>query len=440
MNPRDVLGLALLALLGAAKPARGFHRQTPPIVAITGSGDNYLPRLNQGLRITLALDPSDLFPDGYWKPPSSAAGNTTVVVRQDWQQKTMDQLDAGGSPANPTSARSQDLVAWDADCSQLHCAGGDTGRQIFVWQKGLGILQLTHDPTGTSVNAAMDGAGDLIGFESSGDLLRTGIPGVRQLYLIVRGSETFTSANPAAGNCYGKACATGTRSTVLTQFTRGLGTNHNVALSHSGSTIAFESTDDDAGNDTGISQIWVASGAAGVPTRITNGAAPSTYPSVSRDGRIVAFQSTASVATGDNGRDTGVTQIFAYDVRTRLLNQLTSDPSGCSRPYVDYYFGSRRVTFVCDHRAFYLLIDKRQRFLLPIPDGGDTAEVAGVATHFVVASTTMQLTAGQPTRVQPGNQNGMLHQLYVIDLFKLPPIELPPLFRGSPSGAFLTPP
>src|SRR5690242_20503682 len=80
VNHRDVLGLALLALLGAAKPARGFHRQTPPIVAITGSGDNHVPRLNQGLRITLAIDPSDLFPDGYWKPPPSAAGNGTVVV------------------------------------------------------------------------------------------------------------------------------------------------------------------------------------------------------------------------------------------------------------------------------------------------------------------------------------------------------------------------
>src|SRR5690242_14742573 len=114
---------------------------------MTGSGDNYLPRLNQGLRITLAIDPGDLFPDGDWKPPS-AAGNSPIVVRQDWQQKTMDQLGAGGSPANPTAARSQDVVAWDAHCSQLDCAGGDAGRQIFVWQKGLDLLQLTHDPTG----------------------------------------------------------------------------------------------------------------------------------------------------------------------------------------------------------------------------------------------------------------------------------------------------
>jgi len=40
VNHPDVLGLALLALFGGAKRAQGFHRQTPPIVAITGSGDN----------------------------------------------------------------------------------------------------------------------------------------------------------------------------------------------------------------------------------------------------------------------------------------------------------------------------------------------------------------------------------------------------------------
>src|SRR2546427_9183854 len=33
--------------------------------------------------------------------------------------------------------------------------------------------------------------------------------------------------------------------------------------------------------------------------------------------------------------DTGISQIFTYDTRTRALTQLTDDPVGCSRPSVD---------------------------------------------------------------------------------------------------------
>src|SRR5690242_14742568 len=106
---------------------------------MTGSGDNYLPRLHPGLRITLAIDLGALFPDGDWNLPS-AAGNSPIDGDSDLQQKAMDQLAAGGSPANPTAARSQDVVAWDAHCSQLDCAGGDAGRQICVWQKGLDLF------------------------------------------------------------------------------------------------------------------------------------------------------------------------------------------------------------------------------------------------------------------------------------------------------------
>jgi hypothetical protein len=415
MHKASVAVIAVLAAIpGGATPVAAFHRQTPPIVRLTSSGDDTLPRA-AGPRLTFSVDPSHLDPDGYFAPPrrSPFAPVTVSVLRQNWIPKEIELIENG---ANPTSSVSAHVIAYEEDCSLFVCSAGDTGRQIFLWLN-LNLEQVTHDPTGTSVNPALDGLGDLLAFESQGDLAGTGASGSSQIFLATVGPP---GSNP-----------------TLTQVTQGSGTSRNAALSLSGATLVFESTNDDQGNDTGVSQIWLATTRlVGAPTAITKGAAPSVSPSISSDGRIVAFASTAAVAS--DGHDTGVSQIFIYDTRTRAITQLTDDPAGCSQPSVDLPHHDWRVAFVCHGMGFFHLLKRQQRFELPLPDGSDTATVRAMGSRpsFITVSTTADLTGGAPVANQPAGGTTSGHQLYLLNLFKLPaiPVNLTP--TASPTSAF----
>jgi len=415
MHKAPVVIVAVLATVsGGATPVAAFHRQTPPIVRLTSSGENTLPRA-AARRLTVSVDPMHLDPNGYFAPPPTFlfGPTTTSVVRQDWVPK---EIQLVGNGTNPTSSVNGRAVAFEGDCSMFVCAGGDAGQQVFLWQDG-NLTQVTHDSTGTSTNPVLDGRGELLAFESRGDLTGTGASGAPQIFLATIGPP---GSDPS-----------------LRQVTQGSGTSQNAALSSSGATLVFESTNDDQGNDTGISQIWLASTrlVGGAPTEITAGAAPSVSPSISSDGRILVFESTAAVA-GD-GHDTSVSQVFTYDTRTRTLAQLTDDPAGCSRPSVDLARRDWRVVFVCHGTAFFQLLAAQERFKLPIPDGADTAQALAMGTraNFMTVSTTADLTGGAPVAQQPAAGTTSEHQLYILNIFKLPaiPIESPP--TASPASA-----
>ena len=134
-------GLALLALALLTRPALAYHRQTPPIVAVTSSGDTTLPRVPAGgRRLTLAI---------------SSSGKQ--VFRQDRGHNLLEQITNGGDNANPSISASANTIAWDADCSQsAGCQG--PGRQVFLWLKGTSF-QAVIDPSGTSGNPALSGKG-----------------------------------------------------------------------------------------------------------------------------------------------------------------------------------------------------------------------------------------------------------------------------------------
>jgi len=356
-------GLALVALGLLAVPALAYHRQTPPIVAITNAGDTPLPRVAAGgRRLVIAMNVS---------------GNQ--IFRQDRKHNLMEEITTVGDNANPTVSASANTIAWDSDCSQLGCP--EPGRQIFLWSKGTSV-QVTHDPTGTSVNPALSGKGTRLAFESSGDLAGANPTGTRQVFQ--RGD-------------------TG----VISQASQGQGTSGNVALDASGLHVVFDSTSDLSGNDTRVSQIWFLS-PLGYPEILTNGQGPSRHPALSGDGRLLAFESTADL-TGD-GHDTGVSQIFLYDLTKRSLTQVTSDPSSCSGASISAVPADMSVGYVCHGQGFFYHFLTGQHFVLPI-NGGDTAQaIAELGGHFMVVSTTANML---------GNGTTLGHQVYMLNLFKL---------------------
>jgi len=355
---------SLLALGLLAVPALAFHRQTPPIVAVTSSGDTPLPRVPAGgRRLALAL-----------------AGSGEQIFRQHRTHTFLEQITTAGDNRNPTISSNAGVVAWDSDCTQLGCP--EKGRQIFMWVNGT-TFQVTHDLTGTSVNPALSGQGRLLAFESSGNLTGANSSGTTQIFLR-------------------------TPDGTLGQASQGPGTSHNAAIDRSGLRIVFDSTSSLSGTDTGVSQIWFLS-PIGFPLILTHGKGPSRSPAITGDGRTIAFESTADL-TGDQ-HDTGVSQIFLYDVGKASFTRVTNDPAGCSGASVSTVPHDVSVGYVCHGQGFFYHYLTKHHFQLPI-NGGDTAEaVAELGGWFMVVSTTENMLGGGGTT--PG------HQVYMLNLYKL---------------------
>src|SRR5262249_48973751 len=128
-----VLGLVLLA----AGSARAHHRQTPPIVAITTSGEASLPRFAPPSR----------------KAAAAVVGHAGEVVTPFHTPTTPIFTYGTGNNDHPTVNANGRVVVWDTDADPL--GSGAPGRQV-VQQGPFGTTQLAVDPTGTSANPSVD--------------------------------------------------------------------------------------------------------------------------------------------------------------------------------------------------------------------------------------------------------------------------------------------
>src|SRR5262249_48435049 len=147
---------------------------------------------------------------------------------------------------------------------------------------------------------------------------------------------------------------------------------------------------------------------------ITNGLGPSTNAAISNDGRLVAFDSTADLA--GTLANTGVSQIFIYDTKTRTYARITNDAGGCTLPSVYQVHRDWRVTCVGSGTPYYYMLRDDQRFRVQA-DGGVTQRiVAELGIHFLLLSTTADLVAG--SGATPGSQ------VYLVNLFKRPAVEV----------------
>jgi Tol biopolymer transport system component len=375
VRPR-LLVLSLAATTLAAPAAFAHHRQTPPIVALTTSGDTALPRLPAAGRTTITL----AMPQG--------ADTAILSVKPYKTPLLVTPLATDGDNQNPAISFTGNVVAYDTDADPA--GTGLPGRQI-VLASSQAVVAGPTDPTGTSVNPALDVSGQRLAFESTGDLANTGNPGARQVFL-----------RQATGG--------------ISQASFGVGTSGNPALAARRGWIAFESTSAaGTGVDTGVTQIWLGT-VDGVPVApITNGLAPSTRPSFSDDGNILAFESRANLA-GDLS-DMGVPQIFIYDTKSKTQAQLTFDPTGCTDAGVSKVRRDWRVGFVCSGQALFYMIRQDVLYRVDTPSGGTTRFFPELGKHFVVMSTTSDMLAG--TGSTPG------HQIYMVNLYKRPATPVP---------------
>ncbi|HXJ35905.1 MAG TPA: hypothetical protein VMS22_17880 [Candidatus Eisenbacteria bacterium] len=367
---RRLLACAAMASL-AATPALAHHRQTPPVVPLTTSGDTGLPRQPAPGRSTLTF------------AVPQATGAQIVTVKPYKNPSLQTPVGTPGDNQNPAVSYTGTVVAYDTDADPL--ATGLPGRQIVVAKTGT-LTAGPGDPTGTSTNPSVDAGGQRVAFESTGDLANTGNAGARQVFL----------RQPTGG---------------VSQLSIGVGTSRNPALSARKGRVAFESTSAPGdGHDTGVEQIWLGLVTGQGATPITDGLAPSTNPSFSSDGAILAFQSRADLA-GDKS-DMDVPQIFAHDPKTHTTAQVTFDAGGCTDPAVTKVKRDWRIGFVCSGQPFFFMLREDQLYAIPTPGGNTTRLQPELGKHFVVLSTTFDLMAG--TGVTAG------HQVYLLNLFKQP--------------------
>ncbi|MGH7895799.1 MAG: hypothetical protein ACREQL_14095, partial [Candidatus Binatia bacterium] len=331
------LGLSLLHV----ELATAHHRQTPPIVAITTSGEGSLPRLAPASRKAAAVVVDD----------------TIAVVSPFRDPTTPLYAFSAGANANPAISSNGRTVAWDSDADPL---GGAPGRQVLR-HAGFDLKQVTVDPTGTSANPAVDLLGIYVAFESTGDLAATGNAGARQIFL----------RHPDG---------------AVTQLSRGSGTSRNPSVAIRGRRAVFESTSEPtSGADTGVEQVWVADLLTGAAAPITAAAAPSRSPSLSNDGRLVVFESWADLA-GD-GHDTAVPQVFAYDTLSHTFARLADDAGGCTAPTAARIKRDWRIAYLCGATPYFTMLRANARFRVQT-DGGDTTRLVPQAdAHFMLVAT-----------------------------------------------------
>jgi hypothetical protein len=372
--------LSVLVLLAIVPLASAHHRQTPPIVALTTSGNAALPRL---------------------APPSRKAAavvvDGTVAVVSPFRNPTTPTFSfMAGTNADPSISANGRVVTWDTDADPL--SSGAPGRQV-VQEKNLAMDQVAVDPSGTSANPALDLAGVAVAFDSTADLAATGNAGARQVFF-----------RELAG--------------PIVQLSSGVGTSRNASIALRSHLVVFESTSDPVtGDDTGVAQIWLSGLTTGTASPITSAAAPSANPSVSNDGRLVVFQSRADLA-GD-GQDTGATQIYTYDTFSKTFARVTDDAGGCADATAIRIMRDWRIGYLCSGAAYFSMLRANQRFQVAT-EGGDTTRIVPQGdAHFLLVATTADLLDGSGTTAG--------HRVYMVNLYKRPPTTVPSAITWFPT-------
>jgi hypothetical protein len=344
------LRLTLVAALAFASPVRAFHRDLPPVMALSTSGDVDLPRVPPQGHRTMVLA----------RPLGADQEIVSLLPFTTFSQGT--QLSSNG--AEPVVSYDGKTFAWETDDDPL---GLDLpGTQIALRRLGV-IIAGPNDPSGTSARPTVDKRASVLVFESAGDLTGVGTPGVNRVYV--------------------------REGVVLSLASTGNGWSGNAMVSARGRVVTFESTSDPlTGADTGVRQVWVGSHRFLPAARVTSGAGASTEPLVSDEGKLVAFSSTADL--GGDGHDTGVKQIFIYHGRTQTYAQLTNEASGCGRPVVARVRSDWRIAFVCGGQAYYHMLRENRRYHVLTPGGTVQSIMPEMGVHFVMVSTTADLYGG----------------------------------------------
>ena len=218
------------------------------------------------------------------------AGNGRFIV---FESKV--DLNGGGSTGAIAELYQADTSRIGSDCPTLPCTPppGNPGA-------GTGVVRLTH---GGGTHGVQSFTGKVIAFESRGDLLNGGAnPGPQHIYLLKKG--------------------------LLQQVTFGTAEDARTpSLNQNGTLVAYEQ-DKVRPSGPPVPQIFVTKirKRKVATTQVTDGAAPSIGPSLSANGRRLAFTSSADLL----GKGTPQNQVYTYNVRRHLLEQITAGPRGAA--------------------------------------------------------------------------------------------------------------
>lgn len=172
-------------------------------------------------------------------------------------------------------------VSLDADPDLLD---GSSNRVIFLWNDVDGLTQLTSVAAGTSLVASLDGAGGAVAFQSTADLTGGNADGSLEIFRWTL-AEGFLQ---------------------LTEAPDGLSWTSDVSAD--GRRVVFHSNADVVGsNEGGNEEIVLWDEEVGVVALTDAPFGHSLAPSISDDGRRIAFQSGANL-TGENAD--GNTEVF----------------------------------------------------------------------------------------------------------------------------------
>lgn len=208
--------------------------------------------------------------------------------------ESMVDINGGGSTGGIAELYQADTARIGSDCPSLPCTPppGNPGA-------GTGVVRLTH---GGGTHGVQSFNGLAIAFESRGDLLNGGAnAGPQHVYLLTKG--------------------------VLRQLTTGTAEEgRNPSINQNGTLIAYEQDVIRPVPAAPVSQIVVTKARKKkvVMSMVTNHDSPSFSPSLSPNGRFLNFTSSADLL----GKGTPQNQVYTYNVRRRLITQLTAGPRG----------------------------------------------------------------------------------------------------------------
>jgi Tol biopolymer transport system component len=312
------------SLFAAARGADALHRNTAPLVQVTGQPSQVIgsPRFSAKSNVLLFHSDADLLGNGNQVPQIFMFD---LASRAKHGLPGLFQITFGdqGSYA-PTAARRARVIAFHSTADLL--GTGSAGRQIFAStrakvQKGsVPLLQVTRGP-GESFDPVLNGRnGRIVAFTSTADLTGAGLPPGTRLYRADLGRLEASACPaypcPAEGNP-GLELATPAEA-------------GHAEIDHKGTRVVFESLADVAGTGcgTGVSQIFLRDFKAGTVEQLTCGTAASRHPVFTRDNHRVLFESDADLAATGSTH----TQIFQVDLRRKpyALSQLTAGTDGDS--------------------------------------------------------------------------------------------------------------
>ncbi len=391
---RSVFAALALALF-AVTPAAAFHRKTDVVVQITGDGGGTIANPHwSGFQYVLFDSDADLVGN---------SNTTRQVFLYDLHEHDL------------TGARAIYQVTTGADDNRRGDGGmrahaivydarpGGTGaRQLLAVDRRAGTKHAITQGTADSVNVDVDDSGRWAVFESAADLLGGGGATGTQIYRLDlhHADPTCPFPCPANGNL------------GLTRVTNKAGTSRNAVTSRRGKSIAFESDADLLTPSVTGMHVYVFD-ADGTLARVSSGPRPSHNPTISRQGHVIAFESDDAA---------GGTQITLYKRATATSLAVTAVP-GAHNTRPSFEASGRSLIFMSDADLVpngstgtqVFRYDVRARVLTQITHASAIGQSAFSAGSFVTFVSSSDLLGNGSTGLD----------LYLVNLFKLGPASVP---------------